>query len=78
MWLEVEPELHTANFLATGITQNGLPGTVDVSAGTSSPYADSHSLSAAGLQVLCIFEHAGDSSGEEYALFAAIHEPSLA
>ena len=39
MWLDSEPELHTANFLATGITQNGLPGTVDVSAGTNSPYA---------------------------------------
>ena len=51
-WLALEPILHTANFLATGITQNGVPGTVDVNAGTNSPYADTHSLSAAGLQVL--------------------------
>ena len=55
MWLEPEPELHTANFLATGIAQNGVPGSVDVNAGTSSPYADSHSLSVAGLQGLYSF-----------------------
>lgn len=50
-WISPSPKLRVANFYATGITQDSEPGTVDLAGGTSSPYADTHRFTAAGLQV---------------------------
>ena len=50
-WLAPAPKLRTANFYATGIAQNVAPGTADLTTGTCSPYSNTHSFGAAGLQV---------------------------
>jgi len=49
-WVAPAPKVHIANFYATGILQNGAAGSVDMNAGTSSPYPATHSFSEAGLQ----------------------------
>ncbi len=49
-WVAPAPKLHIANFYATGIVQNGAAGSVDMAAGTSSPYPSTHNFSVAGLQ----------------------------
>lgn len=50
-WLAPAADLRIANFYATGIVQKQAAGTVNIESGTISPYADTHTFFAAGLQV---------------------------
>lgn len=50
-WIAPIPKREAMNFYGSGILQSGLPGVINVDNGYSTPYADTHPFTAAGLQV---------------------------